>query len=171
MGIKKITRGLDKIEVGDVAVDGGPGTTLAALGLSDRDSAVTLIEEEPTIDRLYAHEIDEPLDVEVTGGTKQLLFTVVDPDLDTLAKIFGGTVTGTGATATYELPSSKSILDQTVKITPRKGLVITMARAAVYGKINADFAKAAKFAVDIVAEALQPAKAGVGSLTFGPEKA
>lgn len=170
MAVKKITRGLDKIEVGDLAGDGGPGTTLAALGYSDRDSAVTLIEEDPTVDRLYAHEIDEPLDTEVTGGAKQLLFTLVDPDLAALAAVFGGTITGTGSTATYEFPSTKTILEQTVKITPRKGYIITITRGALYGKINADFAKAAKFAVDIVVDALQPTKAGIGPITFGPEK-
>jgi len=171
MAVQKITRGLDKIEIGAVAVDGGAGTTLAVLGYSDRDSPVTLIEEDPTIDDLYAHEIDTPLDTEVTAGKTELLFTVVDPNAATLASIFGGTATGTGTGATYDFPSSKSITDKTVKITPRKGLVITIPRGGMYGKINADFAKAGKFAIDIVVSVLQPTKADTAPIIFGPDVA
>lgn len=170
MAVKKITRGLDKIEVGPVAEDGGPGTVLSVLGYSDRDSAVTLVEEDPEINRLYAHEVDDPLDTEVTGGNKQFIWTVVDPDLATLAGIFGGAVTGTAPNQTYNFPSSKSISEKTVKITPRKGYVITIPRGGMYGKINADFAKSGKFAVDLVVDALTPTKTGTGPIVFGPEK-
>lgn len=169
MAVKKITRGLDKIEVGAVGADGGAGTTLAVLGYSDRDSPVTLIEEDPTIDDLFAHEIDIPLDSEITAGKTELLFTVVDPDATTLASIFGGTATGTGTGATYDFPSSKSIADKTVKITPKKGLIITIPRGGMYGKINADFAKAGKFAIDMVVTVLQPTKANTAPMTFGPD--
>lgn len=167
MGV--ITRGVAKIEVGDVAVDGGPGTTLDILGYSDRDSPVTQVEADPTLDRLYAHEIDTPLDTEVTGGEMPFIWTVVDPDVETLAAIFGGTVTGTGDTATYGLPSSKSMFNKTVKITPKKGLVCTIVNAAFYGKINADYAKAGKFAVDCVAEPQQPTKADTAPVIYGPK--
>lgn len=166
---KKITRGLSKIEVGAVAVDGGPGSVLAALGFTDRDSAVTLIEEDPTVDRLYAHEVDDPLDTEITAGSKTLVFTLVDPDPAALASVFGGAADGSGTGATYDFPDTKEILERTVKITPRKGMVITIPRGALYGKINADFARAAKFAVDIVVEVLKPTKEGVAPIIFGPD--
>lgn len=165
----KITRGLDKIEVGDVAVDGGPGTSLATLGFTDRDSPVTMVEADPTIDRLYAHEIDTPLDTEVTGGESPFIFTVVDPDLATMAEIFGGTVTGTGSTATYSMPSTKVIKRQTVKITPKKGLIVTIVDGAMYGKINGDWAKAGKVAIDVVVEPQQPTKADTDPIIWGPE--
>ncbi|MCF2498401.1 hypothetical protein [Dyadobacter chenhuakuii] len=165
----KITRGLDKIEVGDVAADGGPGASLDVLGKTDRDSPVTMVEADPTIDRLYSHEDDDPLDTLVTAGEKPFLFTVVDPTLATLATIFGGAVTGSGNAATYHLPSSKAIKNQTVKITPKKGLVITVVNGALYGKINADFARAGKFAVDVVVEPQKPTKAATGAIIWGPE--
>jgi len=166
---RKITRGLSKIEVGVLAGDGGPGTSLNTLGFTDRDSAVTLIEEDPTIDRLYSHEEDDPLDTEITAGAKTLLFTLVDPDPDALASVFGGSATGSGTGATYDFPDTKEILIRTVKITPRKGMIITIPRGALYGKINADFARSGKFAVDIVVEVTKPTKAGVAPMIFGPD--
>src|SRR5215217_3633976 len=157
-----ITRGLKSIEFAPLVSDGGPGTVFSSWGLSDRDSSVTHVEGDPTLDRLYSHESDTALDVQVTGGEMPFLVTVVDPDLATFAKAFGGTVTGTGATATYSFPSAKYIQDLTVKITPKKGLIETINRGSVYAKLNADYAKVGKVAIDIVVEPLLPEKTGVG---------
>ncbi len=163
-----ITRGLTAIRIGNVAGDGGPGTSLNRLGDTYRDSAVTMVESDPTIDRLYAHEHDDPLDTEITKGETPFIFSVVDPDIDTLVAIFGGAKTGSGDSATYHMPSSKAIKNQTVEITPKKGLQVTIPNAALYGKINADFARAGVVVIDMVAEPQKPTKAGVGAIIWGP---
>lgn len=167
--MSKITRGLGRIEMGDVAGDGGPGTDLEPLGKTDRDSPITMVEGDPTIDRLHSHEDDDPLDTEVTGGEKPFLFTIVDPDLETFARIFGGTVTGTGLGATWGFPSNKSIKNQTVKVYPKKGLIRTIVNGAVYGKINDDMSKAGKLAIDVVVEPMKPTKANTPSIIYGPD--
>lgn len=165
----KITRGLAKIEMGDVAADGGPGTDLDPLSKTDRDSPITMVEADPTIDRLFSHEDDDPLDTEVTGGEKPFLFTIVDPDLATFARIFGGTVTGAGDAATWGMPSNKAIKNQTVKAYPKKGLITTIVNGSVYGKINHDMSKAGKLAIDVVVEPLKPTKAATPSIIYGPD--
>lgn len=167
MGI--ITRGLTSIRVGNVAGDGGPGTSLAKLGNTYRESPVTMVEADPTIDRLYSHEYDTPLDTEITGGESPFVFSIVDPSIDTLVSVFGGVKTGSGDTATYNMPSRKSIKNQTVEISPRKGLQVTIVNGAFYAKINADFAKAGVVVLDCVVEPQLSTKTGTGPVIWGPD--
>lgn len=162
-----ITRGVAKIEFAP-PIAGAPGTVFEALGLTDRDNPVTQIEADPTLDYLYSHELDPALDTEVTAGEMPFVMTVVDPSLATFAKVFGGTVTGTGGTATYGLPRTKLLQNFTVRITPKKGLIYTINYGSVYGKINADFAKAGKLAIDVVVQPLLPPDEDTDVITIGP---
>lgn len=153
--VKQITRGLDEIALAPM-IDKGPGTVFAPLGLTDRDSPVTMLEEDPTSNDLFSHELDPAIDSMKTKGATQMLWTIVDPDLDTLVAVFGGSKTGTGATAVYNQPSQMLVKEQTLRITPKKGYIITPTRCNVYGKINGDFAAEGKLAIDMVADILAP---------------
>jgi len=163
-----ITRGVGKIEIGTIAVDGGVATTWATLGYTDRDSTAALTEEDPTREELFALEVDTAVDVDTTGGAITLTYSILNPDTATLAALWGGTVTGTGNAATWSRPGTAVSLEKSVKITPKKGLTITIVRGSVVPKLNFDLTKAGKFVIDIVVTVLQPTKANVDPVLFGP---
>lgn len=168
MAVQTITRGLTRVEFADLAPDGGPGTVFQALGYTWRDEEIVLLEEDPEVTDLFSHELDDSLDRQVTGGAKELTFNVVDPNLQTYVKVFGGSITGSGASAVYSMPSKKYVAYKTVRIVPEKGDVYTINRAQVVGTLDANFSRGDVVTVAISAAVLIPTKAGVPSITVGP---
>lgn len=163
MAVNTITIGLAKIELGDVAADGGMGTTLAEWGYTEQDSCTFTIEE-PAVTDFIPEEIDDPIHSQEIPGAKTLAFTIMDPGTDTLEKIFGGTVNTTGTppntTETFEAPSSSVSVEKSIKVTSKEGLSLEITRARVTASMDSPFSKNGLFTVRVSARVLAPTKSG-----------
>lgn len=152
--------GVSKIELSEIAVDGGVGTTFAVLGLTQEGTTKINFADDTTND-LMVEELDTAADSVATPGEKTIEFTIANPDEDTLVALMGGTKTGTGASTVYTAPSSAVIIERSVKITPKKGLGWVFPRALISAKFTSDVGKATWVGVTVTAKVLSPTKAGV----------
>ena len=160
MGLINI--GIASITFGAIAPDGGMSTTLTALGFTLEGTA-KINTEDPQLQEFYAEEVDSPIEVDETkGGKMTVQLTIADPDEQTLKNVFGGTVTGTGATAKYSPPNTSVTIEQSIKITPKKGLGFDIPRARVTAKFTPDIGRGKLLGVEITGTVLQPTKVGLG---------
>lgn len=153
------TLGLSKIEVGDMAADGGMGTTLATLGYTYQDTC-TMSQDDPETTEHYAEEVDDPVVVLSRAGKTNFNFSIMDADLNTLKALLGGEVTGTGAAQKWEAPDKIPTIEKSVRITPEQGLKFEIPRMKLTSKINATFSKSGIMLIDVVGTVLQPTKSG-----------
>lgn len=158
-----ITIGVSKIEVGAIAGDGGMGTTLAIIGKTAEGSA-SMTTEDPTLTEFYAEESDTALYTSSKAGKTTFNFSLAAPDLTQLAAVFGGTVSGSGSSATWKRPDAAPVIEKSMKITPQAGIVISIPRASITAKFSGGFSKNDTLKVDIVATVLLPTKANEGAL-------
>lgn len=157
--------GLTSIEIGDVAVDGGMGTTMAPLGVTYQDTA-ELVRDDPEVTEIYSEENDEPEEVLETKGPAKLRWSLMNVTPEEAVKVLGGTVTGTGDTAEYEAPAVKAAIEKSIKITTKSNLVISIPRAKIYAKENFQFRKKGVLLIDVEARILQPAKEGAAAISW-----
>jgi hypothetical protein len=157
-----VTLGLAKIEVGAIESDGAMSTSLSPLGYTYEGTAQMQQEDGTTTDYIV-EELDTPLESNTQPGKITFNFSVADPDVDTLATIFGGTANTTKGT--WEAPDASPELELSVKITPKKGLSFEIPRAKITAKLNGTFSKTSLFLVEVSCTVLQPTKAGVPRIT------
>jgi hypothetical protein len=164
-----ITRGVQSIAMGNPASDGGVGTDLTPLGKTDASATNGFTQDDPTETPYESLENDDPEEVDVVAGPRNLRFTVLDPIPENMKRVLGGTTTGTAPNQTWNAPLSIPSIEQTVVVVVRKGLSLTIPRGQVSAKINHDFAKnGGKLAVDIVVRILAPKKEGLAPFFYGP---
>jgi hypothetical protein len=160
------TLGLTSIQVSDIAVDGGLGTTFAALGKTYKDTA-ELMGADPETFEHQSEESDDPEESVVTKGKITIKWSIFDTDADTLVKVLGGTSSGTAPNKIWSAPDTAANIEKSVKITPKAGKIINIVRAKIVAKINYKLSKNGIFMVDITATVLTPTKAATASITVG----
>ncbi|MCF0190188.1 MAG: hypothetical protein HUJ96_02880 [Marinilabiliaceae bacterium] len=153
--------GLSKIEIGDIAEDGGMGTNLSQLCLCTEDSCV-LSQEDNNVTEIYAEEVDDPVVVINKFGKMTLAFSGMDFDPETLVKFMGGTVSEDGKT--WNAPNTVPTIEKSIKITPKQGVAVSIPRASITAKINAELKKTSLSQFDVVATILNPSKVGEAKL-------
>ncbi|MFB5946125.1 hypothetical protein [Albibacterium profundi] len=156
-----ITLGLVDIKVGAPAADGGPGTTLAKIGKTYKNTC-NLVQDVADVTEHFEEGKASP---EVRRKFKKsavLTFSIMDPDLQFLSDYVGGAVSGSGASATWNFDGAVIIPDKTVVATPQQGLEITIPRGDIEAVINSDFSDEGIFLVDFTVTPLTPTKTGVG---------
>lgn len=158
-----VTRGLTKIEYAQILSDGSTGTTWATLGYTAEGTA-KLVEEDGTTTDFMAEESDTPIDSYTTTGKTKLNFSVIDPDTTTLEKALGGSVVST----TWNRASTKPSIEYSWKVTTAKGLITTIPRGKVVGKLNSEFSKKNVFMIDIEVTVLTPTKSGLADISMTP---
>ena len=163
-----LTRGLTKIELSDIAEDGGVGTDFEQLGLTDADSTANFGQADATETLFMAAESDQPVDKDVTPGAITLTYSLLDPDPDKMVVLFGGSATGTGSAKVWSAPLQVQTIEKSVKITPKKGMVITVVRGQLSAKVNFDLQKTGKMVIDVSIAVLLPNKAATAPWTLGP---
>ncbi len=161
----QINIGLTKVELGNIAVDGGMGTTLAALG-NTLEGTMNLNTDDPQVTEFFVEEFDDPLHEEHREGKKTIAFTVADPDLQTLVKVFGGAVTGTGVSEVYTPPLTPATVEQSVKITPKRGIGFNIVRAKITAKFTSQIGRGALLGLEISGAILRPTKADTAPFTI-----
>ena len=161
--------GVSAIELAPIAPDGDVGTTFAALGKT-QEGTTKLNFGDATITELKVEESSVAADSYAEPGEKTVEFTVADPDLDTLASVFGGTKSGTGAAAKFSAPSGSVTIERSLKITPNKGMIWTFPRVSITAKFTTDVGKTTWVGVVVTAKVLEPTKSGVAawSVTLKP---
>jgi hypothetical protein len=158
------TLGLAKIEIGDIAADGGMSTSLSIWGQTLKGTCNVTQEEGDVIEH-YAEEQEEPAVSIKKKGKTTMAFSVMNPDTNTMQKFFGGTVTGTGAAAKWKAPSQTPVIEKSIKITPHQGLIWEFPRVSISARINGQFGRDGIFVIEVAGTALQPEKAGESAYT------
>lgn len=158
--------GVTKIEIGDIATDGGVATTFSPLGVTYKDTA-TLEQEDAEAVEHECEESDDP--IEMVAGSKKTTISwgIVDFTPATLVKVLGGSATGTSPNQKWEAPTTSTVIEKSVKITPKKGSVITMPRVSLKARIQYEVGKTGIAKVLITGKVLTPTKANTASITIG----
>jgi hypothetical protein len=164
--MSQITIGLAEIGIGEIATDGGMGTTLAPWGYTEQDSCVFTIED-PDITDFIPEEIDDAIHSQEIPGAKTLAFTLMDPDVDTLEAVTGGEVVTTGTAPnevdTFHAPASSVNIERSIKVTTKQGLCLEITRAKITYSMDSAFSKNGLFTIKVMAKVLKPTKAGESS--------
>jgi hypothetical protein len=162
----KYSIGLDKIEMGDIAGDGGMSTGLAELGATVQDT-MTLTNEDDQTQDFFEEESDDPVYSIVTQrGALRLNWSTYNIDVQNLQKLFGGTISGNGTSTPYTWTAPNNIpeKEQSLRITTKSGPVIEITRATMQPKFNWNLTKTQLASIDIVATVLTPTKANEGKM-------
>ena len=163
MAKKVFTLGLSKIEVGDIAQDGGMGQTLASLGYTYQDTA-QLVTNDPTTTDFYAEEVDDPVVSIARAGLININWSLMNPSPDDMVTLFGGTASKSVQTLTdndvWEAPDTLPTIEKSVKVTPLQGLAFSVPRMRLQAKLNGNFSKSAMLLVEITGTVLAPTKSG-----------
>lgn len=156
---EKITIGLASISLGAIGSDGSMGTTLAPLGYTSLGTCKINFED-PEKKEFFVEEFDDPFHVEYKQGAINIVFAVANPDLDTVQKVFGGTVSGVGANKVYKAPSQYVNIEQSLEVKAKKGLSFKFPRVSISAKFTSDLSKENLFGLEVTAKVLRPTKDG-----------
>ena len=155
------TYGLEKIEIAEIAGDGGPGTVFSQIGYTN-PGTTKFTTDSGTSTEKRCEELAAPL-VTIPGDETQTVeFQLIVSDVNTLPKVLGGAVVATK----WSAPDSKPVIEKTLKITPKSGLAIQCNRVSIVGSLNATLSKDGDlFYVDCKCTLLQPTKVGTARMT------
>lgn len=165
---RKYGFGLASIKMGNIAGDGGMGTSLTQITDTVPGSALFTTEEATTTD-IFVEEEDDPVITTSKAGKKTITFSTRNMDPDALIKLFGGTKTGAGTVVSpyiYSYPSAQIELEQSFELTDKYGNIIKVVRAKVVAKFNWNLTKEDTSKVDVVATILAPTKAATDPFTI-----
>ncbi|MFA5450596.1 MAG: hypothetical protein WC231_01170 [Dehalococcoidales bacterium] len=163
---EKYLTGLSKIQIGDIAVDGDVSANFTDLGKVYKDTAKLEQAEGEEIEH-EVEDVDDPVISITTKGRTTVEWAIIDFDPDTLVKVLGGTSTGTAPNKKWEAPDSASLLEKSVKITPKVGSPIILPRVSLRARIDYQLTRAGIAQVIITGKVLQPTKTGVKSIQIG----
>lgn len=155
-----INLGISKIEFANVPANGSMATdtALKPLGYTVEDST-SLNQEDGNRKDYNVEELDVPFDTSESGGKMTLSFTIADPDVDTLVKVFGGEKDAT--TGNYKAPDTKVTIEQAMKVTPKKGMGFIVPRTGITAKFTNSMGKNNYLGIEVVAEFKKSIKADV----------
>ncbi len=160
---KVFTYGLTSVEFGDVATDGGVATTFETKGLTFKDS-FEIASADADVQEFMSEENDDPEISISTQGKKIYKFQLMNPGLDELAYFLGGTVV-TGPPKVWQAPDQTPVIEKSVKITPKKGHILTITRAKITAKESGKYSKTGLAQLDITVTVMKPTKAATPSMT------
>jgi len=148
-----ITIGLAKIEVGNKGVNGAMGTPLATIG-NTAEGTCTIETADPEITEFFVEEKDGPIHTAIKQGQTTITFQLAAPDLAQCQAVFGGTYDE--EEGTWKYPTSASIIEKSVKITPKEGLIFEIPRAKLAAKFTGQFGRSDTLKVEVVVTVMQP---------------
>lgn len=142
--------------MGDIAIDGGMGTVLTALGSTFRGTA-NFTTEEDTITDFWSEEnpIAPEESVVSEPGLKQVQWSLIDIDPANMQRVFGGEVTGDR----WDAPRDIIELEQSIEIHTAYDVLIEIPRAKVTARIVWNLTRTEIAQVAITARILIPSKA------------
>jgi hypothetical protein len=161
----KIQYGLKSLKIGAIAGDGGMGTSLASLGGTLEGSA-TLTMEDGEKGEIKIEEADLPVHTWSTQGEMKVVFDIYDLTPVNLAKVFGGTVTGSGATEKYNGPLTTPTIEQSLEMVTQNNIKWEFPRVKINAKLNLTFTKKDVFKATVTCVVLVPTKAETPPFTY-----
>lgn len=156
-----ITLGLSKIlgKTGEPTQCDFQETGYTPYGLTYQDTAkMTMEDGEET--EFYSEENDDPEEIITKAGKTIFNFSVMNPDLDTLKRFFGGEITAD----IYAYPDVTADIEESLIIIPRKGLKFQVPRAKIKAKLNGEFSKKGLLLLEVTATVAKPNTAGLKKL-------
>lgn len=157
--------GLVNVEMGAIAGDGGMGTSLTPVGETVSDTA-QVTSEDNTITDFTVEESDSPVESIVSARGKVIIeWSTYNVEADTMVRFFGGTKV-TGPPVKYQAPDAFADIEQSVKLTDKKGNVVEFPRVKISPKMGLSFQKGKLGQLDLVGTVLQPTKAGEKRFTI-----
>lgn len=166
---KKRVYGLSSVLLGDIAVDGGMGTTLTeVLGATAKGSA-SLIYTPPTVEDVEIEESDDPYDqIVTTAGKWELKLESYNVSAKSMSDTMGGTYTAGAANTpdTWESPDVTVQKEQSAKVTTRSGVVIDIPRLKYFASPSFNLTKNELGKISLTGTVLKPTKAATKAIKF-----
>lgn len=151
LGLSKILGNAAEPKAGDFKEEG-----YTVYGLTYEDTC-TMSQDDPETTEFYAEEEDDPVEITEKQGKITFAFSIMNPDLDTLKRFFGGEV----ASDIYAYPDTVATIEESVIILPRKGLKFQVPRMKLNAKINGEFSKKGLLLLEVKGTVLKPKTAGL----------
>lgn len=131
-------------------------------GLTYQDTA-KMSQEDGEETEFYAEEEDDPIETIEKAGKTTFTFSVMNPDLTTLKRLFGGEI----ATNIWAYPDVAATVEESLIILPRKGLKFQVPRAKIKAKFNGEFSKKGLLLLEVTATVMKPNTSGLKKLYVG----
>ena len=125
-------------------------------GLTYEDTA-KMAQEDGESTEFYAEEEDDAIDEISKSGKITFSFSIMNPTLECLKRLFGGEV----ASDVWAYPDAKATIEESLQIIPKKGLCFHVSRARIKAKINGEFSKKGLVLIECTATVMKPNTAGV----------
>lgn len=161
----KLQYGLKSLKMGDIAVDGGMGTTLEELGGTLEGSATLTTEDGETVS-INTEESDFAAIEFNTPGQTKVVFDILDMTPANIAKVLGGEVTGEGDAAVYNAPIGSVDIEQSLEIVTKNNFKWQFPRVKVSAKLSATLSKKDVYKVTVTCTVLKPEKTGVAPYSY-----
>lgn len=126
-------------------------TDYTAFGLT-YENTCSMTQEDGDETEFYAEEEDDPIETLTKPGKTTFSFSIMNPTLDTLKRLFGGEV----ASDVYAYPDAVSTVEESVIIKPKKGLKFQIPRMKLKSKINGEFSKKGLLLIEVTGTVLKP---------------
>jgi len=137
-------------------------TDYKVFGLTYEDTC-KMSQEDPETTEFYAEEEDDPVETIEKQGKITFTFSIMNPDLDTLKRLFGGEV----ASDVWSYPDVVNSVEESVIIIPRKGLKFQVPRMKLTSKINGEFSKKGLLLIEVTGTVMKPATTGLKKMAVG----
>ena len=137
-------------------------TDYKVFGLTYEDTC-KMSQEDPETTEFYAEEEDDPVETVEKQGKITFTFSIMNPDLDTLKRLFGGEV----ASDVWSYPDVVSSVEESVIIIPRKGLKFQVPRMKLTSKINGEFSKKGLLLIEVTGTVMKPKMTGLKKMAVG----
>lgn len=159
-----VTLGLSKIlgKQGEPTTAKFTETGYTPYGLTYQDTA-KMSQEDGEETEFYAEEEDDPIETIEKAGKTTFTFSVMNPDLTTLKRLFGGEI----ATNIWAYPDVAATVEESLIILPRKGLKFQVPRAKIKAKFNGEFSKKGLLLLEVTATVMKPNTSGLKKLYVG----
>lgn len=165
---KKITIGIQSVQVAPLAVDGGAGTVFKTWG-DTLEGTFSFTTEDGTTFDLNIEESEDAIYSKVGKGVRTLEWNIPNYDLADLPEMLGGTYTA--GTKTWTEPIDNPNLEFTVKVTAIEGYTMIFNRVRFNNSVgNGTFGRENALSIVINGRVLKPMKAGVSAFELQDEE-
>jgi hypothetical protein len=156
-----VTLGLSAIlgKSGEPAKADFTQTGYTKFGLTYEDTA-KMAQEEGESTEFYAEEEDDAIEEISKAGKITFSFSVMNPTLECLKRLFGGEV----ATDVWAYPDAEAQVEESLIILPKKGLKFQVPRAKLKAKFNGEFSKKGLLLIEVTATVMKPTTSGLKKL-------
>ncbi len=148
---QEISIGVKSIKCGPIPDDGTMGTVLTSLGLTYKDSA-SFKEDKPSTFEVSVEESDDPVDIFLTKGKKNLAFSLIDYTPETIQAVKGGSVVN----STWLEPLTLPRLEKSVQVISQTDILFEFPRINLSAAFNAELKKAGVALLDVTGAILKP---------------